>query len=222
MKKKIVVRREVNIWREEDAMTITLTNADAKTTRYFVDGRRCSKGVAEVIVASYILRDAVENHASVIIDERLSTEFKAITDSPYLGEFRLFYSQDGVQTKAFDAQETATADRAPRRYRIVMFGDKTPLFEIHCNGHVISTGGPLRKSTVDAWVIDLYRKRKCYPNLSLSVSHAAACFLDTLSVNPQRILDGLNVTLEKSDWLPRQGDKVFLPDYNNNPLLEQG
>ena len=200
-RKKVVVAREIRIVREDDKMTITLANADAKgTTRYFCEWCKVPKATLELLIADYIYRFAIVNGSPVLIDERIADEFKAITETPYKGEFVLAYTDGSGRVVNFAEwkEPYPVVYATPYHVEIRMFGDKVPLFEILYNGHALRCtnrcGTTWRAKEVDAWLIRLYQRRKQYPNLSIKVPRIVACFLDSLAVNATRIIRELNIT----------------------------
>lgn len=189
--------------REEDAMTISVAPPKGKgITFYETAYGKISKGVAKVMIQSYIWRDAVGDGASVFVDEQLKGEISAISESPYLGEFKLFYvGKQGEQIPAVVPAVSEGVDETQRHVRIVMYGDKTAMFDVFVNDELsnykIFGKSRVAKKDIDNWIVSLYRNRRRYPNLTFEMPRLVAGWLDTLCCNP-RIIDGLHMTLTET------------------------
>lgn len=204
-RKKVVITRDISVVCEDDAMTIKLDNPDAKTTRYYLESGKCTKSNCEVVIMTYlerIMRGELPN-ATVFVDERLANEFEAITNSPYLGEFKLVYTDKNgrpLRSAALAAlkEHYTKVDTTPYHIEIKMFGDKTAFFQIRINdyfAHNRNFNTVFRTKEANEFFIRLYQRRHLYANLSITIPRYAACWLDFLAVNSRRVFDELNITL---------------------------
>lgn len=192
---KIVVERE------NEKMTIAALDLQETGKKFFVDGVKRSKATTELIIRSFA-QMAIEDGSIIEIDARLANEFKAITDSPFKGEFAVVYTDaDGKPVEVDDVQQDMFADSVdttPYHIEIKMCGNKTPIFEILRDGqHLINgrNGYTFSKSKVDEWIMQAYEERRQYPNMTIEVSREVATLhLDSFACNP-RIIRELNVIL---------------------------
>lgn len=194
----------IAISREAEKMTISAGTGKAKTKKYFVDGEKMTRGQVEIIILSYV-QSAIETGATIEIDNRLANEFDAIANTPYKGEINLVYvDENGKPVKADDEKQGMFADSVdttPYHAKIIMFGDKIPMFQVICNGRELNSkrgnGHSLSQKEVDEWIIKTYQQRKQYPNLIIEVPEVVATlYLDSFACNP-RFIRELNVTLTK-------------------------
>lgn len=194
----------IAIERDDDKMTIALVpnKTKARGISYYGDGWKYSKATAELLVQSYISREALVDGATVFLDKRLVDNFPIVTDSPFKGEFKLVYTdENGQPIKAAKLQEPPrTVTTTPYHVEIKMFGDKIPLFTVCINDSYLARNKKFnttfRAKELNEWIIALYQRRKEYANFTIEIPKViAALYLDIFSINPKRIIDELNVTL---------------------------
>jgi len=193
----------IAISREAEKMTISAGTGKAKVKKYFVDGEKMTRGQTEIVIRSYV-QSAIETGATIEIDSRLANEFDAIAKTPYKGEFTLIHvDENGKPVKVDDEKQGMFADSVdatPYHAKIIMFGDKVPMFQVICNGRELNSkrgGRSFSQKEVDEWIIKTYQQRKQYPNLIIEVPEVVATlYLDSFACNP-RFIRELNVMLTK-------------------------
>lgn len=217
-RKKAVVTRDILVVCEDDAMTITLANSGAKPTRYYLNDCKCTKGNCEVVIMTYlerIMRGELPT-ATVLVDERLANEFEALANSPYLGEFKLVYTdKDGRYLRsaalAASKEHYTNVDTTVYHVEITMFGDKTAFFQIRINDYFARNKNfseSFRTKEANEWLIRLYQRRHLYKNFSIKISRYAATQIDFLAVNSRRIFDELNITLTEDTPKGQQSREI--------------